>query len=141
MKLTYRRIAAAHLLAVLLVPVSAYAAAHTLGSDLASIPMADVVATFLLSAVCGMAGLLHELKEEFKAKGQVDHLWLFVAWRVFGSLAAGLFGFFGARWYVLASAPSALTIMGMSFGGTYAIQRVLSWFADKNLPVKPPEAK
>lgn len=141
MKLTYRRIAAAHLAAVLLVPVSAMAAASTFGTDMASIPMADVVATFFLSFVCGMAGLLNELKMEFKANGKVDQLGLFIAWRVFGSLAAGLFGFFAARWYVLSSAPAALLIMGMSFSGTYAIQRGLTWFADKNFPVSKPAEK
>ena len=139
MTLTYRRIAAAHLLAVLLVPVSAMAAASTFGTDMAAIPMADVVATFFLSSVCGLAGMLHEMKTEFKEKGRIDAIWLFVAWRVFGSLAAGLFGFFGAKWYALSSAPAALSIMAMSFGGTYAIQRGMNWIAEKNFPVKPPE--
>lgn len=136
MRITYRHIALAHVASLLLVPVMAYAASQTIGAGMVAIPLADVVATFFLSFVCGMAGMLHELKMEFKTHGHIDQIGLFIAWRVFGSLAAGLFGFFAAEWYSLAPAPAALLIMSMSFGGTYAIQRVLTAIADKNFPEK-----
>jgi hypothetical protein len=133
-RISRKGLASAYLANILLVPVSAWAATLTFGAEMSSIAWQSIIWMLVLSVVCGSAAMLHEMKVELENKGKIVHLWLFVVWRLVGSLAAGIFGYFGATKYGADSSSTALTIMFMSVGGTYLIRRILNAVADKNLP-------
>jgi hypothetical protein len=115
-------------------PVSAYAATIAFGEQLAQIPLLSVLMTVILSTLMGATALLHAMKQEYEANGEIKRLWLFVASRMLSSNAAGLLMFFGAESWDIATSHKAAAIMLAAFGGTWSIERALQFFSTKYAP-------
>lgn len=114
-------------------PFSAYAAQLSFGEELASIPALSLVMTFILSSLLGITAVLHAMTKELETKGKIEHAWLFVTARMFGSISAGLMMFFYSDTLSVPTGYKALAIMGAAFSGTILIQRWAKSATDKRV--------
>ncbi len=130
-----QRLIASQVALAMLWPVSPYAAAMAYGGQLAQFPMLSVLMTVVLSNLMGATALLHAMRQEYEAKGEIKRLWLFVASRMLSSNAAGLLMFFTVgSWDSVANSDKAAAIMLAAFGGTWTIERALQFFSNKYAP-------
>lgn len=119
---------------LLLWPVSAWASAIVFGEKMAQIPLLAVLMTVILSTLSGVTALLHAMKQEYEAHGEIPRLWLFVASKMLGSNVAGMLMFFGAETWNFSDTMEAGAIILAGFGGTWTIERALQFFTNKYAP-------
>lgn len=129
-----RALLATKLVLVVLWPVSAWAATIAFGAQLTQIPMLSILMTLILSTLMGATALLHAMTQEYQEKEKIERLWLFVAYRMVSSNAAGLLMFFGAESWDIQTGYRAGAIMLAAFGGTWSIQRALTFFSNRYAP-------
>ena len=99
-----------------------------------SIPLLAVLMTLTLSTLSGVTALLHTMKQEYEKNGAIQHLWLLVTSKLFGSNTAGLLMFFCGESLGLDDAKQAMAIILASFGGTWFIERLLQFATNKYIP-------
>lgn len=124
----------AHMALMLLWPISAWAATIAFGTQLAQIPLLSILMTVILSTLMGATSLLHAMKQEYEARGEIQRLGFFVAYRMLSSNAAGILMFFAAESWQMENSYKAAAIMLAAFGGTWSIERALQFFANKYAP-------
>jgi hypothetical protein len=118
----------------LLWPATAWATTAALGEGLASIPIADWLATMILSTVLGATALLHWMIDEYEQHEQIPRLALQVASRMLSSNAAGLLTFMALGSWDIDKGYKAGAIMLAAFGGAVTIQRALQFVQNKYIP-------
>jgi len=119
---------------IVLWPATAWAASIAFGEELARIPLLSILMTVILSTVLGATALLHAMIDEYKEHDKIERLWLFVASRMLSSNAAGLIAFAIIESWDIPTGYKAGAIMLAAFGGTWTIQRALTFFSNKYAP-------
>jgi hypothetical protein len=133
-KETLQILAAVKLGVFCLWPFSAYAATIAFGDRLTHIPPLALAMTFILSSLAGVTSLLQAMKDEYEKKGKIDRLWLFVSSKMFGSNVAGLVAFLVSENFTIGEGTEAAAIIIAAFGGTWALNKVLTFYTQKILP-------
>lgn len=119
-------------------PTSAWAASISFDTELANIPMASFLATVVLSSVLGAAALLHWMIDAYEKHdpNPIPRLGLHIASRMVSSNAAGLLVFLIIESMNIPRGYKAVAISLAAFGGTWTIQRLLQFVANKYVPEK-----
>lgn len=128
---------AAKICLMILWPTCAWAATITFGESMANIPLLSWLMTVILSTVMGGTSLLHTMRNEYKERGQIDRLGLFISSHMLGSNAAGMLMFLGAEAFGFRE-YTPLAIGTAAFGGTWFLERWLKTFTNKVAPETTP---
>jgi hypothetical protein len=117
-------------------PLTAFAANASFGSALFKTDPQAISMALMLSSLSGLTALLSQMKKDYEAHGKIDRLWLYVTSKMLGSNTAGLMMYFGSDYFELNNSATACAIIIAAFGGTWALERVLAYAADKWFPSK-----
>jgi hypothetical protein len=117
-------------------PVTTYAANLSFGSGMIVADPWAIAMALILSSMAGLTALLSQMKKDYEANGKIDRLWLYISAKMSGSNVAGLAAYFGADSLNFGSSQTAAAIIVAAFGGTWALERVLEWAAEKWFPTK-----
>jgi len=130
-------------LVLLLWPITALAAAQSLGATLSGVTFADWFSLLTLSFVSGLVALLHRVRKSLEAAARVSTgevvdmsdrqlipWWLFALCHMAGAMFIGVLAFFVCEWLDFNSHLEALCIALASWSGAKLADRWADAFSD-----------
>lgn len=108
----------------ILFPVTAFAAQLSFSRSIDQDVVLDLLLTAGMSVLVGLTSLLVDMKAAYEKDGKIDRLWLFVSSKMLCSTVAGIATYLGAGLLGLPRNAAVLAIIGMSFCGTVALQKL-----------------